>query len=541
MPKKSKIALIFVSVILVVLLILGVSYAYFTAKITGNESASTVVITAAYLELTFTDGNSTINAEDIIPGWSASKTFTVENTGNSTAYYVIKVTDITNTFTVANSISLKITSSDGGGNVVKQVLPLTNTVLTNPIEIKTSTTHNYTVTTYYNNLETDQLPDLGAIFSYTISIEAVSQKVMPAIYNESVSGTLLAGIRSNYASPTSTLTTPGQINSTSSEKIMASTADDYGTSYYFRGTVENNYVVFAKMCWRIVRIDGLGNIKLVLYNYNSDKENVTNPCASTYDGESNAFARYDGTKYTSAFNSSAGSNAYVGLMYGSTDENATYEETHANTNKSTILTNLETWYDNNLANYESKLADVIWCNDKSLASKQLGGQTGFANTGIGTAKTWYGATERLVSESTWAASSSATPTLVCPDASTNDDNYKNISRYTVDEDEYGGNGALDKKIGLLTADEIAFAGAIYNSSNSSYYLNKNASSYLWWSASPFRFNGDLAYEWYVYSSGHLYTNYVNYAGGFRPAVSLVSTVTMATGGEGTQAKPFVVQ
>jgi len=356
--------------------------------------------------------------------------------------------------------------------------------------------------------------------------------------SKSLRATILGNNNSNVGE---VKTIPGREISTVNEAVLAATIDDYGISYYYRGNVQNNYVVFAKMCWRIVRIDGLGNIKLVLYNYNSDKENITNPCASTYDGESNAFARVTGDTYTRAFNSSSDYNAYVGFMYGAPGS-STYEEEHANTNKSTILTYLETWYTNNLASYESKLADVIWCNDKSLGVKQLAGQTGYANTGIGTANTWYGATERLISESSYAASPTASPTLICPDASTNNDNYKNISRYTVDEDEYGGNGALDKPIGLLTADEIAFAGSCYGSScaNSSYYLYKNASSNYWWSASPFYFNSSAS-EWSVRLDGYLGVNRVNAAYGLRPAVSLKSTTTIVSGGEGTANNPFIVQ
>ncbi len=54
----------------------------------------------------------------------------------------------------------------------------------------------------------------------------------------------------------SPLTTPGAAVSTASEALLASTPDDYGTSYYFRGAVTNNYVAFANKCWRIVRVGG---------------------------------------------------------------------------------------------------------------------------------------------------------------------------------------------------------------------------------------------------------------------------------------------
>ena len=51
---------------------------------------------------------------------------------------------------------------------------------------------------------------------------------------------------------------------TSTEKELSITPDNYGDSYYFRGGVEDNYVNFANKCWRIVRIEGDGSIKLTL-------------------------------------------------------------------------------------------------------------------------------------------------------------------------------------------------------------------------------------------------------------------------------------
>jgi hypothetical protein len=44
------------------------------------------------------------------------------------------------------------------------------------------------------------------------------------------------------------------------------------------------------------------------------------------------------------------------------------QHAHANTNKSTILTNLETWYTSKMTAYTNKLADTIWCNDKSTVA-----------------------------------------------------------------------------------------------------------------------------------------------------------------------------
>ena len=302
-------------------------------------------------------------------------------------------------------------------------------------------------------------------------------------------------------------------NKNTTEALLASTEDDYGTSYYFRGAVKNNYVQFANKCWRIVRVNGDGSIKLVLHNDNTSSS--SSPCAASNNSTTAAFARYSGSSYTSTFNDNYNDNAYIGFMYGATGA-SDYASAHANTNKSTILTNLETWYTNNLASYADKLADTIWCNDKSTVSGGLG---------YGTNETDYAAYNRLAS--------TKQPTLKCP----NDNNGGKLSKFTVD-DTTNGNGNLTYKIGLLTADEIAFSGSIAYTYNRSTYLQENTGTTWWWSLSPSDFNGDFAYVWRVYS-GYLGRNFVNRSFGLRPAISLVSSTSVT--GNGTSDNPYVVK
>ena len=302
-------------------------------------------------------------------------------------------------------------------------------------------------------------------------------------------------------------------NKNTTEALLASTEDDYGTSYYFRGAVKNNYVQFANKCWRIVRVNGDGSIKLVLHNDNTSSS--SSPCAASNNSTTAAFARYSGSTYNTAFNSSYNDNAYVGFMYG-TAGSSDYASTHANTNKSDILKNLETWYNNNLKTYESKLADTIWCNDKSTVSGGLG---------YGTNATDYGAYNRLAS--------TKQPTLKCP----NDNNGGKLSKFTVD-DTTNGNGNLTYKIGLLTADEIAFAGSIAYTYNRSTYLQENTGTTWWWSLSPCYFDGDSARVWLVHS-GNLNYDIVGINYGLRPAISLVSSTNVT--GNGTSDNPYVVK
>ena len=300
------------------------------------------------------------------------------------------------------------------------------------------------------------------------------------------------------------LTTPGAAISTADEALLASTEDDYGTSYYFRGAVKNNYVEFANKCWRIVRISGDGSVKLILHNDNTTK--VANPCDAANNSASAAFARYSGETYKSAFNTNYNDNAYVGFKYGTVGA-SDYAPTHANTNKSTILTNLEAWYDkNNLKDYEKVIADTVWCNDKSTVSGEQG---------YGTKITAYGVTQRLVSTSNSAGGTG--PSLKC-------------------------NGELSKinsKVGLITADELAYAGYADGLQNTTTYLQENATDTDWWSLSPGGFSGSFAYVCYVFgSSGSLDYCRVSDTHGVRPSISLKSTTNVT--GNGTSEDSYVV-
>ena len=303
-----------------------------------------------------------------------------------------------------------------------------------------------------------------------------------------------------------------------SEALLASTPDDYGTSYYFRGTVKNNYVEFANKCWRIVRIGGDGSVKLILHNDNTAK--AANPCNSANNNASAAFARYSGTTYRSSFNINTDDNAYVGFMHGTPGSSA-YAATHANTNKSTILTNLETWYNKNLKTYENVIDDTVWCNDKTNVTDTTFDPWKYNPTGLGYAKniTFYSAFQRLTSTSDSAGGTG--PSLKC-------------------------NGELSKinsKVGLITADELAFAGYARGLQNTTTYLQENATGDSWWSLSPSGFYSGSACVWNVENgSGGLDGVFSDYLVGgdlgIRPSISLKSFTKVT--GNGSSESPYII-
>jgi hypothetical protein len=142
---------------------------------------------------------------------------------------------------------------------------------------------------------------------------------------------------------------------------------------------------------------------------------------------------------TSAYNTNYNDNAYVGYMYG-TAGSTTYEATHANTNSSTIKTAIDAWYNTNLASYASKISDTEFCNDRSIASTAATWFSSDTAKGYGTNETYYGAYNRRFN--------THVPKLTCQN--------KN-DRFTV-SDTTTGNGNLTNPVGLITMDEVGFAG-----------------------------------------------------------------------------------
>ena len=99
-----------------------------------------------------------------------------------------------------------------------------------------------------------------------------------------------------------------------------------------------------------------------------------------------------------------------------------------------------------------------------------------------------------------------------------------------------GNKALTYPIGLISADEVAYAGGVYGISNNGYYLY---TSQYYWTLSPF-FYSSGAWVFPVFQDGSLTGNFVDYAeGGIRPVINLKANVKI-TSGNGTSSNPYVI-
>ena len=292
---------------------------------------------------------------------------------------------------------------------------------------------------------------------------------------------------------------------------LCSMKDAYGTSYYYRGNITNNYVLFGGFYWRIIRINGDGTVR-VIYDGTSAHAN----------GESSS----DRQTAPAVFNNSSIGiisstyNAHVGYMYGETTA-STYAAAHANSRNSIIKTYIDNWYKTNIVGTtnEQYIVDNIFCNDRSFAPNNSG-------TGAGTSETYY-------RWSNFANNSNNNKMmLTCP--------QKNDA-FTVN-DTSKGNGALTYGVGLVTADEIFLAGG-WDSSNSNYYLYSGTN---YWTMSPgfyrsISFNLGHAYELVLTSAGSVsYGDVSDGVGsdwyGARPVFNLKSEVLAQ--GSGTVSDPY---
>ena len=227
-----------------------------------------------------------------------------------------------------------------------------------------------------------------------------------------------------------------------------------GTTYYFKGAVENNYVKFADKVWRIVRINENGTMRLIT------QDNVISS-----------------QKFNSAYNT------YDKMYYTNSE----------------IKTAVENWYKTNIS-------------DKGFDEKVVNGN-------------YFCEQAKVVYNTNYTAGSATVATK---------DNYTPSFDCTTDGN---GKGVVSGKVGLITIDEVLFAGGVIGSS-SNFYL-KNGSAYCMMSPAGFYTYNDYARAWGVVSAGRIGDFHVASNYGVRPVINL-SADTLVTG-SGTSSDPYVVK
>ena len=359
--------------------------------------------------------------------------------------------------------------------------------------------------------------------------------------------------------------------------------------YYYRGTVDNNNVLFANICWKIVRTTDTGGIKLI-YNglpaldgscnntgtasqigtsvfneshgngiasladvsymfgdvYLSTKKDFNQDTATYVYGND---VKWDGTNYTlvDTVESSDFANDYnsLALKYHYTCLNSTgicssvhyVYSFNSGTNYSYYFTlsdgyNIESAKENMFSPVnDSSVKKVIdeWYENNLVNYTNKLEDTIWCND-----KSFHnGAIKSKDSsgiDSGWFEAGNRNASILKPSLSCSN----KIDRYTVDNAD--GNKALKYPIALLTADELTYAGSGRIGHSDSAYLHtgqywRTMTPFLYQNANPSMFVKHEESRLTYYPGSNVY--------GVRPAISL-KVGTIFTSGNGTVSNPFII-
>lgn len=406
MRKRFKGVLYFLLLIIIILLVVGAFYfVYVKFLYTGEDIKKIGPLSVNYKNGSFLriKGKKEIS-------------FSIINDSNEDAYYYIEFRNPKNikgkvSYTLTNNEDINITDE----------LNSYNTIISSYNLIGGGEIDNF-------KINFDSSDD----FTYTLELFINTENLETNTFAEV--------ILNNNEIKESPLTIPGQEIATTEEGLIKS-SDDFGTTYYFRGISNNNFVSINNLPFRIVRINGDGTVKLI------------------YDGMLPDLKKY----------------------YETYDK---YEY-----NQTIVNTYLKAWVHSNLGDYENYLANNKFCNDINLEE----------NTFL--------ALSRLKQDNI--------PSFVCL-----------------------GDKVLNK-IGLLTADEVIYAGGSLTEANESYYLNNDLVTSSYYTMTSAQMHDSAYYPFMVSTTGKVImdTSGGN-LGAVRPVINIIKTATVT--GNGTVNDPYVL-
>ena len=500
---KKKNLFIILTILSIVILGIGGTFAYYTTSAVATNIAQ---IKSGNLTMTI-DGGGNTNAS-FMPAKCTSEyaikkkiVATSNNTSGGKVSFsigmnVATLSDSLKTATMKYALSTSSDSCTDGliasGNFSNATVGDDIWLVKNDYDNITQSSNDYTKT-YYLYIWLDETETQNLSGSISVNMKGTSSNnpsLKTKVEKEKVS---LYNYIKNNADTTTTIDFSYESSQWNDSGIYMTADTDLGKPvYYYSGDVDN-HLIFANFCWRILRTTETGGVKLIYDGVPSNGQ-----CNNTGDATSIG---------NSTFNSSSNNAKYVGYMYGSSIDDT------ANTTDSAVKTFIDTWYKNNMTSYTSQLEDTVFCNDRSYTKTD--------------STLYFGAYTRLMDDNM-----NRKPTLKCQNTK---------DKFTTSTSN--GNGALTYPVGLITADEMAYAGVLYYiSSFDANFYNFLFTEVYTSTMSPYAIFGyndieifAMDYNGYL-SSNSAYTG----SGRIRPVLSLKPGIGM-TGGSGTSADPFIVE
>ena len=355
---RTKKAYYIVGIILVICVFIGVSYALWTLSFNQED---TNMLASDCFQLTFTEDTEAISLDKAYPitdeeGKTLTPyTFTITNQCSAYASYQINL-EVLDSSTLSRYEAIKVELNEdtpvllSSNEVVKTTLD--NAVTS--FKLKTGyLDHNESVSYDLRlwmdeNITMEDTDVMNTSFASKITITASYIDHMPSDYelcvekygSDSIQCSILADADTEGCP---TVNADGTVQVTSAEDTngyLCSAPDDYGTSYYYRGNVENNWVKFGGYYWRIIRINGDGSIRMIYAGDASVIDALPNKNDVLKNGYNDGSTDYTQIG-TSAYNAYYTGNAYVGYMYG---ENVWGEPETSESTSSLTLNNYYYYY-----------------------------------------------------------------------------------------------------------------------------------------------------------------------------------------------------
>ena len=570
--KNNYYLLMGISIFCLIVIVFTSSYAYFKTQVRGEGKGMDVIAGTIDLDIT----ENSISTNNLLPISDSSKDtkaqikdFTVKRTSNSdidVCYNLYLVVDSISS-NIKNSKYLKYELTDGS-NVVSgnlsnlgynsdgkgYILLAKNKYLSKSDTI--GNTYKLKIWLSYDKSanQNDLLNSNITAHIYASGNNgntcpgSVDTVIPPTLYEQILADNPTRGTRSNnnngindFATPLTTTTTGTLFTST--ESIAGSTPKEV---YYYAGNTTNNWVKFGTFASDLVR--GYYSATSTSYKEYTTLEECNS--ASSYNTNcSYAWRKGDpmywriirtnhdssirllyvgnspdttsGSIGRSKFNISNNSPKYVGYKYG---EDTSLDTIRNNTTDSTIKAFIDSWYKNNLTNYTKYLStSAVYCNDRSLGT----GQTYSASS---SSKFNFASYYRMDDDTKGAK---ANPSYNCTDIR---------DAFSVDNTS----AKLTYPVSLMTADEIAFAGGVADTTMNkpyAWFISNSVgsqASYDWHSLSPYFWNGYRVSAWYWYEhSAFLLYGYLDGTDAVRPVLSLKSCTLYSTG-DGTASNPYTI-
>ena len=539
--KKIDLGVIVTTLIIVTI---SCSLSFFAARVVGNPKDINLV--AKNVAITFTDTSSIASNETISPGWNNVKTFTITNNSKEDFTYNIVLKGLVNTFESINTLQYKITSDNGYNmdnylNVIKTETSK-DVVLAYNITIPKNTIQSYQVEFNYVSTEEDQSSDMGKKLGGTLAIEASTGT--PEIYDKLLADNPTIKTRTDF----STIFNETNVNT------LYKTTEENTDVYYFAGDARNNWVKFGT--WQEDKniILGYNDSDMISakeyssisecnsassYNYNCKSVKIASKGDPMYwkiirtNTDGSIRSLYAGTSPdtetgyigTSLFNSeNYGDPIILGYMYGTS---GSLENNRTNENSSTMKQYLESWYSTNLLKENKYInQNTSFCNERTVSitsnyNKYVIGDYYFTR----------------ISDRLW---DNKTPSYNCENVKDN---------FSINNSE----AELTYPVGLMTADEVSYAGGVaYTTADAPYiwYYNNSksnsvTSTLIWSTISPSNgapvYGGNVAgvsgsFKPATLGNPKASTEYM----AVRPVISLKGDLTYKSG-DGSAEHPYEIE